>query len=130
HQSRLPSYRLGARSVDGGTRSARCSHASLLLGPSDPGSHDAYLRCRDLQHLALLVFHHRHGSRHDRSDPRLPGGCMSRVTEDSDRIFWVLIAPVVWALHFLITYITAAFWCAKIQPAEGPLGLARALVAI
>ena len=38
---------------------------------------------------------------------------------------WRLVAgPVVWALHFLASYVTAAVWCARVAPAA-PLGPAR-----
>lgn len=35
---------------------------------------------------------------------------------------WLLtIAPTIWAAHLLLSYITAAIWCAKFIPAGGPL---------
>jgi len=42
-----------------------------------------------------------------------------------NRGLWFLVAgPVVWAVHFLASYITAAVWCARAVPAA-PLGPAR-----
>jgi hypothetical protein len=42
---------------------------------------------------------------------------------------WLLtIAPAIWAAHLLLSYITAAIWCAKWIPAGGPLGGVRTLV--
>jgi hypothetical protein len=42
---------------------------------------------------------------------------------------WTLVAPpVVWAAHFLGSYITAAIWCAKLAGPAGSLGPARALI--
>ena len=36
---------------------------------------------------------------------------------------WLLtIAPTIWAAHLLLSYITAAIWCAKFVGAGGPLG--------
>ena len=36
---------------------------------------------------------------------------------------WLLtIGPTIWAAHLLLSYITAAVWCAKFVPAGGPLG--------
>jgi hypothetical protein len=35
---------------------------------------------------------------------------------------WLLtIGPTIWAAHLLMSYITAAVWCAKFVPAGGPL---------
>lgn len=35
---------------------------------------------------------------------------------------WLLtIGPTIWALHLLLSYITAAVWCARFVPAGGPL---------
>jgi hypothetical protein len=35
---------------------------------------------------------------------------------------WLLtIGPTIWAVHLLLSYITAAVWCAKFVPAGGPL---------
>ena len=43
---------------------------------------------------------------------------------------WLLaLSPMVWALHFLACYVTAAIWCAKSAPAATPLGPARVAVA-
>ena len=44
---------------------------------------------------------------------------------------WGLIAgPLIWAVHFLLSYVTAAIWCARAATVAAPLGTARvALVA-
>lgn len=35
---------------------------------------------------------------------------------------WLLtIGPTIWAAHLLLSYITAAVWCARAVPAGGPL---------
>jgi hypothetical protein len=35
---------------------------------------------------------------------------------------WLLtIGPTIWAAHLLLSYITAAVWCAKVVPTGGPL---------
>ncbi len=50
---------------------------------------------------------------------------------ESRASLWMLIAgPTVWATHFLLSYVTAAIWCAKAAAPAVPLGSARvALVA-
>lgn len=42
---------------------------------------------------------------------------------------WVLaVSPLIWALHFLLSYITAAIWCAKVSGADGTLSAARTAI--
>jgi len=36
-------------------------------------------------------------------------------------IWWVVAAPLTWALHFLISYITAAIYCAKYVDQEASI---------
>ena len=44
---------------------------------------------------------------------------------------WILIAsPVIWAAHFLLSYITGAIWCAKVAEGSGPLGGARTAITV
>ena len=35
-------------------------------------------------------------------------------SEEADSIFHITLAPLVWALHFVISYGGAAVWCAKL----------------
>lgn len=30
-----------------------------------------------------------------------------------DRLWWIVAAPSIWAIHFLACYVTAAIWCEK-----------------
>jgi hypothetical protein len=42
---------------------------------------------------------------------------------------WLLtIAPTIWAAHLLLSYITAAIWCAKFVPQGGALGGIRGAI--
>ena len=42
---------------------------------------------------------------------------------------WLLtIGPTIWAGHLLLSYVTAAVWCAKFVPAAGPLGAVQTAV--
>lgn len=44
---------------------------------------------------------------------------------------WTVIGPpAVWAAHFLLSYATAAVWCAKLAGPEARLGPARAAIAL
>lgn len=50
---------------------------------------------------------------------------------ESRASLWLLTAgPAVWAVHFLLSYVTAAVWCAKAASAAAPLGGARVALAV
>jgi hypothetical protein len=52
-------------------------------------------------------------------------------THESKESLWVLTAsPVIWAVHFLLCYITAAVWCAKLVGPDGSLWGVRVAIAI
>ncbi len=41
-------------------------------------------------------------------------------TAEKKQSLWLLTAsPVLWAVHFLLSYITASIWCAKKDPNSG-----------
>jgi hypothetical protein len=50
-------------------------------------------------------------------------------TASSHYTLWLLtIAPTIWAVHLLLSYISAAIWCAKFVGPGGPLGGIRTAV--
>ncbi|WP_237607612.1 transmembrane prediction [Roseimaritima sediminicola] len=50
--------------------------------------------------------------------------------EISERLWWIVIGPTLWALHFLACYLTAAIWCAKYAAEADSDALLLILVAI
>lgn len=50
---------------------------------------------------------------------------MSPESPPPERLIWMFLPLVVWALHFLACYITVAVWCAKVVVLHGPLLDAR-----
>lgn len=52
----------------------------------------------------------------------------SRVAEHRESIWMLTISPGIWAAHFLLCYVAAAVWCAKVPTALAPLGTIRTLV--
>lgn len=64
-------------------------------------------------------------------EPPLPGDSAEHAALPERRAsLWKLIAgPIVWAAHFLLSYITAAIWCAKSGVVAAPLGNARIVLA-
>jgi hypothetical protein len=50
---------------------------------------------------------------------------------EANESLWLLVAsPVVWAVHFLLCYGTAAIWCAKVVGPGGSLATVRAAIAL
>lgn len=55
---------------------------------------------------------------------------MAAKLDEQHANLWALsLPPIVWAGHFLLSYCTAAVWCAKFAGEDGSLGTARLLVA-
>lgn len=51
-------------------------------------------------------------------------------TRESNQSLWLLtVAPTIWAVHFLASYITAAVWCAKVVGRDGSLQTVRLTIA-
>lgn len=57
------------------------------------------------------------------------GGRVERTDERRDSLWWLAAGPGLWAAHFLLSYGTAALWCARVAGRDGPLGGARAAIA-
>jgi hypothetical protein len=52
-------------------------------------------------------------------------------THERNQSLWLLIAsPVIRAAHFLLCYITASIWCAKVVCPGGPLRTVRVAIAV
>jgi hypothetical protein len=49
--------------------------------------------------------------------------------ERNDSLWWVGAAPAIWGGHFLLSYGTAAVWCAK-QGHDAPLASARVAIVV
>ena len=55
---------------------------------------------------------------------------MTRTAESRQRL-WIVPGPlVVWSLHFMLCYITAAIWCGRVAGRLGALGGARTAIAV
>jgi hypothetical protein len=59
-----------------------------------------------------------------------PAGTASleRLPEREESLWRLTVAPAIWGLHFLLSYLTAAIWCAKVAGPGGPLGGVRVAV--
>lgn len=52
-------------------------------------------------------------------------------TSEKHQSLWLLTAsPTIWAAHFLLSYATAAIWCAKIVGLGGSLTTVRVAIAV
>jgi hypothetical protein len=52
-------------------------------------------------------------------------------TSEKRQSLWLLTAsPVLWAAHFLLSYITASIWCAKAADPNGSFGSVRVAIVV
>lgn len=55
---------------------------------------------------------------------------MAELPERNESLWRLTISPVIWSVHFLVSYVTVAVWCAKVAGRYGLLSDARVLVAV
>lgn len=55
---------------------------------------------------------------------------MSQTHERHQSLWLLTAAPTIWAAHFLLSYVTAAIWCAKTSGAEAGESIAPVRIAI
>jgi hypothetical protein len=55
---------------------------------------------------------------------------MAYLPEENESLWILTVSPVLWAAHFLLSYLTAAIWCAKLAGPEGSLGGVQVAIAI
>lgn len=55
---------------------------------------------------------------------------MNSLPEKHESLWRLIVSPTIWAVHFLVCYITAAIWCAKFAARFDSLGPVRGLIAV
>lgn len=55
---------------------------------------------------------------------------MSETAEKNQSLWLLTASPVIWAAHFLLSYIAASIWCAKLAGADKSLWEVRVVIAI
>jgi len=50
--------------------------------------------------------------------------------EKRESLWLLTLSPTIWAVHFLLCYVTAAIWCARLATRSAPLGWVRTAVAV
>lgn len=51
-------------------------------------------------------------------------------SEQRESLWLLTVSPVIWSAHFLLSYITAAVWCARFAGPEGGLWTARVAIGV
>lgn len=54
---------------------------------------------------------------------------MNKLDERRESLWMLTISPAVWAAHFLLSYVTAAIWCARVVGRDGSLTTIRLAIA-
>ena len=55
---------------------------------------------------------------------------MTSPAEEHEHLFILTAPPLLWTIHFLLSYCTAAIWCAKFVGTDGSLGNIRVAIAV
>lgn len=55
---------------------------------------------------------------------------MTHLPEEHESLWLLILSPVLWAVHFLLCYLTAAIWCAKLAGPDGSLGSVRVAITV
>src|SRR5688572_31785214 len=55
---------------------------------------------------------------------------MNPLHEKNESLWLLTLSPAIWAAHFMLCYLTAAIWCAKLADPDGSLGVVRVAIAI
>ncbi|MGB1559885.1 MAG: hypothetical protein ACPHN2_00155 [Sinimarinibacterium flocculans] len=56
---------------------------------------------------------------------------MATTPPEARESLWALITgPMIWAMHFVLSYVTAAVWCAKFADVDGSLAPVASAVAV
>lgn len=52
---------------------------------------------------------------------------MDPLHEKNESLWLLTVPPAIWAAHFMLSYLTAAIWCAKAEPGGSILGVRWAI---
>lgn len=55
---------------------------------------------------------------------------MKPLHEKKESLWLLAVSPAIWAAHFMLCYLTAAIWCAKVAGPDGSLRPVRIAIAI
>ena len=48
-----------------------------------------------------------------------------KMREKRESLWWLTVSPTIWAIHFLLSYLTAAIWIEKVGGRDSPLAPVR-----
>lgn len=54
----------------------------------------------------------------------------SELPEQEESLWLLTASPAIWAVHFLLSYITAAIWCAKVVGRDGDLAPIQVVIGV
>lgn len=54
----------------------------------------------------------------------------AELPEGAESLWRLASGPLIWSVHFVLCYVTASVWCAKVAGAGGPLGGARLAIGV
>ncbi len=54
----------------------------------------------------------------------------AKVSEQHESLWMTVASPLIWSVHFLLSYCTAAIWCAKLAGPDGSIAGASVAIAV
>lgn len=63
-------------------------------------------------------------------NPATEPGHNNEPPESEENLWMLIFGPVIWAVHFLLSYVTAAVWCAKVAGRTGGLDQPRMAIGV
>lgn len=55
---------------------------------------------------------------------------MTEISEKNQSLWLLTASPVIWAAHFMLSYISASIWCAKVVGGGGSLWSVRVAIVV
>jgi hypothetical protein len=55
---------------------------------------------------------------------------MTHLPEQNESLWGLTVSPAIWAAHFMLCYLSAAIWCAKVVGRDGSLSEVRLAIAV
>jgi hypothetical protein len=55
---------------------------------------------------------------------------MEHAAEQNESLWLLTASPAIWAAHFMVSYITAAVWCARLAGPDASLWTVRVVIAV
>lgn len=60
----------------------------------------------------------------------MSGDTKATLRERNESLWRLVVSPTIWATHFMLSYVTAAIWCARYTTRDGSLAPVRTAIIV